>query len=181
MRLSIIAIIVAACLCAACDKAEKTPATPQPKVDGETIAFPPGSPQLTSLVSEPAAERAAAAASLNGRLVWNEDRTVRIFTPLAGRVDRILVQPGDRVQQGQTLAVISSPDLGQAQADARRSQGEYALAEQNLARVKDLHQHGVAAAKDLNTAEAEFARAESELKRTQVRLKLYGGGSQVDQ
>lgn len=181
MRLSIIVIVLAACLCAGCDKAEKTPATPQAKIDGETVTFAPGSPQLSSLVSEAATEHAGAAASLNGRLVWNEDRTVRIYTPLAGRVDRILVQPGDRVQQGQTLAVISSPDLGQAQADARRSQGEYALAEQNLARVKDLHQHGVAPAKDLNTAEAEFARAESELKRTQVRLKLYGGGNQVDQ
>jgi len=181
MRLSIIAAVLAAGLIAGCDKAEKNPGVPQPKVDGESIVFPPGSPQLASLMSEVAAEHAAAAASLNGRLAWNEDKTVRIFTPLAGRVDRILVQPGDRVQQGQTLATISSPDLGQAQADARRAQGEYALAEQNLARVKDLHEHGVAAAKDLNAADADYARAESELKRTQVRLKLYGGGTQVDQ
>jgi cobalt-zinc-cadmium efflux system membrane fusion protein len=181
MRLGIIAAVLAACLCAGCDKADKNHGPPQSKVDGESIVFPPDSPQLSSLMSEFAAEHAAATASLNGRLVWNEDKTVRIFTPLAGRVDRILAQPGDRVQQGQTLAIIASPDLGQAQADARRAQGEYALAEQNLARVKDLHQNGVAAAKDLNAAEAEFARAESELKRTQGRLKLYGGGSQVDQ
>jgi cobalt-zinc-cadmium efflux system membrane fusion protein len=168
-------------LIAGCDKADKTQGPPPAKVDGDSIVFAPGSPQLSSLVSEEAIERPAAAASLNGRLVWNEDKTVRIFTPLAGRVERIAVQPGDRVQQGQTLAVIASPDLGQAQADARRAQGEYALAEQNLVRVKELHQHGVAAAKDFHTAEAEYARAESELKRTQVRLKLYGGGSQVDQ
>ena len=181
MRLSIIVAILAACLCAGCDKAEKSQGVPQPKVDGESIVFPVGSPQLSSLVSEAATEHAAAGASLNGRLVWNEDKTVRIFTPLAGRVERIMVQPGDRVQQGQTLATISSPDLGQAQADARRAQGEYALAEQNLARVKDLHQHGVAPAKDLNAADADYARAESEMKRTQARLKLYGGGTQVDQ
>ncbi|MDB5809514.1 MAG: efflux transporter, family, subunit [Betaproteobacteria bacterium] len=181
MRLSIIAAVIAAILLAGCGKTEKNPETPAAKVDGETVVFQPGSPQLTSLVSEEAIERPAAAASLNGRLVWNEDRTVRIFTPLAGRVDRILVQPGDHVNQGQTLAVISSPDLGQAQADARRAQGEYSLAEQNLARVKELHQHGVAPAKDLNTADAEYARAESEMKRTQARMKLYGGGTQVDQ
>lgn len=181
MRLIVIAAMFAAGLIAGCDKAEKTAGLPQPKVDGDTIVFPAGSPQLSSLTSEVAAARPAAATSLNGRLTWNEDKTVRIFTPLAGRVDRILVQPGDRVGQGQTLAVIASPDLGQAQADARRARGEYALAEQNLARVKELHQNGVAAAKDLNTAEADFARAESESGRTQARLKLYGGGSQVDQ
>jgi membrane fusion protein, heavy metal efflux system len=181
MRFSIIAAVVTAGLLAGCGKAEKIQEVPQPKVDGESIVFQPGSPQLASLTSEAAVERPAAAVSLNGRLVWNEDKTVRIFTPLAGRVDRILVQPGDRVRQDQTLAVISSPDFGQAQADARRAQGEYALAEQNLARVKDLNQHGVAPAKDLNAAEADFARTESELKRTQARLKLYGGGMQVDQ
>ncbi len=181
MRLSILAAILWAGLIAGCDKVEKTQGPPQPKVDGESVVFAPGSPQLSSLVSEEAIERPAAAASLNGRLAWNEDKTVRIFTPLAGRVERIAVQPGDRVQQGQTLAIIASPDLGQAQADARRAQGEYALAEQNLARVRELHQFGVAAAKDFYTAQADFARAESELKRTQARLKLYGGGAQVDQ
>jgi len=175
------AVLAAAWAIAGCDNAEKNPGVPQPKVSGDSVVFQPGSPQLASLASEPTVEGAAAAAALNGRLAWNEDKTVRIFTPLAGRVDRILVQPGEKVQQGQTLAVIASPDLGQAQADTRRAQGDYALAEQNLARVKELHQHGVAAAKDLNTAEAEYARAESELKRTLARLKLYGGGLQVDQ
>lgn len=181
MYFSIIAALLAAGLIAGCDKAEKNQGVAQPKVEAERVVFQPNSPQLSSLASEAAVERFAAAATLNGRLAWNEDRTVRIFTPLAGRVDRILVQPGDKVQQGQTLAVIASPDLGQAQADARRAQGDYALAEQSLARVKELHQNGVAAAKDLNAAEADFARAESEMKRTQARLKLYGGGLQVDQ
>src|SRR6185369_2264294 len=100
---------------------------------------------------------------------WNEDKTVRVYTPFAGRVGRILAQPGERVRAGQPLAEIASPDFGQAQAETRRAQGDFALAQQNLARVKDLHQNGVAPAKDLHTAEAEFARAESELKRTQAR------------
>src|SRR3981081_487625 len=100
MRFSIIAVVLAAALLAGCDKAEKNPGVPQSKVDGESILFPPGSPQLSSLVSEAASQRPAAATALNGRLTWHEDRTVRVFTPLAGRVDRILVQPGDRVNQG---------------------------------------------------------------------------------
>jgi cobalt-zinc-cadmium efflux system membrane fusion protein len=181
MHLSYLAALVVAMALTACDNSTKNQGPPQPKVEGETVIFPQGSPQLASLTSEAAIEREAAAAMLNGRLSWNEDKTVRIYTPFAGRVSQILVQPGDKVQAGQTLAVIASPDFGQAQADARRAQGDYALAQQNLARVKDLHEHGVAAAKDLNAAEADYARAESELQRTQARLKLYGGGTQVDQ
>jgi cobalt-zinc-cadmium efflux system membrane fusion protein len=165
----------------ACSEAPRPEAASAARIDGEAVIFPKGSPQLTSLTSEAAIEREAAGATLNGRLSWNEDKTVRIYTPFAGRVSSILVQPGDKVQTGQTLAVIASPDFGQAQADARRAQGDFELAKQNLARVKDLHEHGVVAAKDLNVTEADFARAESELQRTQARLKLYGGGTQVDQ
>ena len=181
MRYGWYVIALAAALLAGCNNNAKTDAVAQPKVDGETVTFPQGSPQLTSLASEPVAERTGAAATVNGRLSWNEDKTVRIYTPFAGRVSRILVQPGDHVQQGQTLAVIASPDFGQAQADSRRAEGDYALAQQNLARMKDLHQNGVAAAKDLNSAEADYARAESELKRTRERLKLYGSSSDIDQ
>lgn len=181
MRFSCYAIILVAALTAGCEKPATIDAVPEAKVEGETIAFPRGSPQLASLSSEAAIERPGAQVILNGRLTWNEDKTVRIYTPFAGRVSRILVQPGDKIRAGQTLAIIASPDFGQAQADARRAQGDYALAKQNLARVKDLHEHGVAAAKDLNATEADYARAESELQRTQARLKLYGGGASVDQ
>jgi len=176
------AVLALALLTAAgCDNSAKNQGPPPPKIDGESVTFPQGSPQLASLASEAVAERAAAAATLNGRLAWNEDRTVRVYTPFAGRVTRILVQPGDSVRQGQTLALIASPDFGQAQAEAQRAQGDYALAQKNLARLRDLYDHGVAAAKDLNAAEADYARSESELKRTQARLKLYGGGSDIDQ
>ena len=182
MRLSKFLLLVAvSAVVGGCSNETKAPAAPLPKIDGERVTFAPGSPQLTSLASEAVAERRAAAATLNGRLTWNEDKTVRVYSPFAGRVGRILVQPGDRVQAGQTLAEIASPDFGQAQAETRRAHGDYALAQQNLARVKDLHQNGVAPAKDLNAAEADYARAESELKRTQARLKLYGGGSEIDQ
>jgi membrane fusion protein, heavy metal efflux system len=181
MRFTCFAALLAVIVASGCDNAAKTQAPPSPKVDGEAIVFPQGSPQLTSLASEAAVERKAIASTLNGRLTWNEDKTVRIYTPFAGRVTRILVQPGDKVKQGQTLAVIASPDFGQAQAEARRAQGDFALAQQNIARIRDLYQHGVAAAKDLNAAEADYARAESEQQRTQARLKLYGGGTQVDQ
>jgi cobalt-zinc-cadmium efflux system membrane fusion protein len=181
MRYSTYAITVAVILFAGCGSRAKEDAVPRPTVDGETVAFQAGSPQLAALVSRPAIERSAAAITLNGRLTWDEDRTVRIYTPLTGRVSSILAKAGDHVGRGQTLAVMASPDLGQAQADARRAEGDFALAKQTLARVKDLHDHGVIAAKDLDSAQADYARAESELNRSRERLGLYGGGSNIDQ
>src|SRR5436190_22964955 len=112
MRFGCLAIILAAAaLTAGCEKPATNEAVPEAKVDGETIIFPRGSPQLASLSSAAAIERPGAQIMLNGRLTWNEDKTVRIYTPFAGRVSRILVQPGDKIQAGQTLAVIASPDF----------------------------------------------------------------------
>jgi cobalt-zinc-cadmium efflux system membrane fusion protein len=119
---------------------------------------------------------------LNGRLVWDEDHTVRIFSPFAGRVSRILVQPGVRVRKGQTLAVLGSAEFGQVQTEARRAETDVKLAEANLQRQKELESYGVAPRKDLQTAEAEHARARAELERARGRARLYGGNvSSIDQ
>jgi cobalt-zinc-cadmium efflux system membrane fusion protein len=119
---------------------------------------------------------------LNSRLVWDDNVTTRLFTPLSGRVTRIAVEVGQSIQAGDALASIASPDFGQAQADARRAATDLVLAERNLTRIRELVSHGAAAEKDLQAAEAEKERAEFEKQRTAERLALYGGAQQgVDQ
>ena len=107
-------------------------------------------------------------------MAWNEERTVRMRSPFAGKVAEILVQPGSKVSKGQTLATLYAPDLGSAQADLRRAEAEFARKTKSLDRVRELHAHGVVARKELDEAEADFAVARSELERTQTRLRLYG-------
>jgi len=114
-------------------------------------------------------------------VVWDETRTVRLFAPLAGRIVRLLAQPGEPVKAGAPLALIASPDLGQAQADARRADTDFALSEKNLARASALHEHGVIALKELQLAQAERDRAQAERERASERLKLYGASARVNQ
>jgi membrane fusion protein, heavy metal efflux system len=154
-----------------CGPGTQPASPPEPQITANSIIYPAADRDHLSLVSKPVLARPIPAVNLNGRITWDEDKTVRIYTPFAGRVARILVQPGDRVKQGQTLAVIASPDFGQAQAEARRADSDLAFA------VKELEQHGVAARKDLQAAEADYARAEAEQQRTRTRLKLYGASS----
>ena len=152
------------------------------KVVHNTIEFAAGSPQLAALVTAEAKPRGEAVTRLNGRIVWDEDRTVRVFPPLAGRVINIAAKLGDTVRPGQALAVLSAPELGQAQADARKAEQDRALAQKSLARIQELNQAGVAPAKDLQAAQAELARTESEVARTMARLASYGAhASAVDQ
>src|SRR4051812_48701009 len=159
---------------AACSEKEKE-APPQVQVEQHSIViFPPGSPQIASIISVPIEPRRDMVMKFNGRLVWNEDRTVRVFAPFGGRVTDIAVRPGERVKAGQTLAVLAAPELGMAQAEARKAEQDYLLAQKNLARIEELAKAGVAPAKDLQTAQAEFARAQAERSRTRAKLKLYG-------
>jgi cobalt-zinc-cadmium efflux system membrane fusion protein len=168
-------------LLAACGQKEKeTP--PQFTVEQRNIVvFAPGSPQAASITSAPIEPRREMTLRFNGRLVWNEDRTVRVFAPFAGRVTEIAVRPGDRVKVGQTLAVLASPDLGQAQSEARKAEQDSQLAQKNLARVKELFTAGVAPAKDLQAAQADVARTKADKERTLAKLRLYGKSDTVDQ
>jgi len=176
-----LALIAVALLLGACDPKE-TEQGPQFTVEQHSIViFPAGSPQIGSITTVPIEPRRDMVLRFNGRLVWNEDRTVRVFAPFGGRVNAIAVRPGDRVKAGQTLAVIAAPELGVAQADARKAEGDYALAQKNLARVQELFNAGVAPAKDLQAAQADVARTGAERQRTAARLKLYGKTDTVDQ
>jgi len=164
----------AALTLAACGQQVEKAAVPKPRVENQTVSFPAGSPQLAALQVAAAEPRRDALLRLSGRLVWDEDHTARVFTPFAGKVLSIAARAGERVRAGQTLAVIAAPELGLAQADARKAEEDLALARKNMARLHELAQAGVAPTKELQTAQAELARSETEVARTQARLKLYG-------
>jgi cobalt-zinc-cadmium efflux system membrane fusion protein len=150
-------------------------------VKGASVVIAGESPQLAAFTTEAAQPAKAVVHTLTGRLVWDEDRTVRVFSPFAGSVQEIYVKAGDHVQAGKTLASIASPDFGQTQADASRAVADFAVAQKNVERLRDLTANGVAPEKDLHAAEADFERARAELQRVDARKKLYGGGDTVDQ
>ena len=151
-----VAIVGLGLLLSGCGQKEKE-APPEVKIEKHSVLiFPAGSPQTASIVSVPVEQRREMGVKFNGRLVWNEDRTVRVFAPFGGRVVDIAVRPGDRVKAGQTLAVLAAPELGVAQAEAGKAEQDYGLAQKNLARIEELASAGVAPAKDLQQAQAEF-------------------------
>jgi cobalt-zinc-cadmium efflux system membrane fusion protein len=177
-----VVLLAAALAVAGCKDHDGKEALPQPTVEQHSVLiFPKGSAQLAQIVSVPIEPRREVTLRFNGRLVWNEDRTVRVFSPFGGRVQSIAARPGDRVKTGQTLAVLSAPELGVAQAEARKADNDYALARKNLERIRDLAQAGVAPAKDLQASEADLARAGSERLRALAKLKLYANADTVDQ
>ena len=173
MRRRVFLIVACAAALAACSKASDKGPVP-PRVEKDTVIFDASSPQIAALQTASVEPRRDSLLRFSGRLVWNEDRTVRVFSPFAGRVVSIAARSGDHVTPGQTLAVLAAPELGTAQSEARKAEQDYALARKHLARIEELYGAGVAPAKDLQVAQAEVARTEAERSRTLARLKLYG-------
>lgn len=68
-----------------------------------------------------------------GRVSYDPAKLVSVRLGSAGILTHINVRPGDRVEAGQVLATISSPEVGTARADQLQRQAELELAKRQLA------------------------------------------------
>ena len=174
--------LAALTLLGACqDKAEPVAAAPLPIIQDKQLRYPAGHPQLPLLVSTAALKAQNIAIELPAKLVWNEEKTQRVYPAFAGRVTRIGADVGQSVKAGQVLAELASPEFGAAQADTSRAQADATLTKLALQRQRELFEAGVVARKDLEQAEAEAARTQAEVARAQARTSLYGSSTGVNQ
>src|ERR1700729_2414934 len=85
---------------------------------GDKIVVPEGSALRSRLqVVAAAAQTVEPKLSLPAVVESDPARTAAVLTPLSGRLIALKVALGDRVSRGQVVAVIDSPDLGQALND----------------------------------------------------------------
>jgi cobalt-zinc-cadmium efflux system membrane fusion protein len=101
-------------------------------------------------------------------------RTALVLPALGGRVLQLKVALGERVNRGQALAVIDSPDLAQAYDDNDKAADAFKLAKKTLARQEEQSKIGTASEQDLDQAKSNYTQTEAEFLRTQAYLKTLG-------
>jgi membrane fusion protein, heavy metal efflux system len=149
---------------------------------GNQIVIPESSPLRKRLTVTPAHAEAISAKLVLPAVVESDPaRTAAVLPPLGGRVVEIKVALGDRVRQGQVLAVIDSPDLGQAFDDNDKAADASQLTQKNLTRQEEQFKLGTASNRDLDQARSDNAQASSEYARTQARLKVLGVSAERQQ
>ncbi|HEY1435131.1 MAG TPA: efflux RND transporter periplasmic adaptor subunit, partial [Thermoanaerobaculia bacterium] len=79
---------------------------------------------------------------------------------------------GQKVRSGDTLAVIESPDLATAWSDLLKARADRVAAAHEDTRQKNLFEHGAGSERDAEAARDNAAKAEAELERAELRLKL---------
>src|SRR3954447_6996934 len=108
------------------------------------------------------------------KIVYDETHTVRVFSPITGRVTGAIVAIGETVRAGDVLAELDSPELGQAQSAYSNALADLNLAERTYQRIKELVDNGIAPRKDLDQAEDDLSRARNEAERSRLKLVNLG-------
>ncbi len=115
--------------------------------------------------------------TLPGRLTFDDQRVAHVFSPVSGRVVRMVAALGQRVRKGDPLAVLESPDLGSAASDLAKAKADFEAARRDEKRMKVLFDANAAAARDFEAAEARLRQAKAELERAQGKARLLAADS----
>ena len=170
--------VMASIAYAVISRQQKSPATPAANKPAEKSAaasnqvrYAPNSPQLAYLqiaaalaLPEPLIE------PLNARIMYDENVTARISSPIAGRIIKLGAQAGDTVRAGQPLLWIDAPEFSSAIADQANSQADVRQKQAVYARAKSLYEGEVLARKDMESSQADLAQSEAESRRAAQRL-----------
>lgn len=112
--------------------------------------------------------RVPAAASVD------ETRVARIGSSVTGRVTELKGVVGQNVQKGETLAVLNSTELSNAQLGFLKAFSSKMLAERAAQRAKQLFEADVIGAAELQRRETELSQAEAELSAAHDQLVVLG-------
>lgn len=111
---------------------------------------------------------------LPGQITVNSDRVYRLFPAAGGIISDVKVRVGDRVEKGQALATVQSPDIAQFNRDIRSAIAEKSISERNLRLAESLLESGVYSERDLLEALSSLERAEAEVAHMREQQKVFG-------
>jgi RND family efflux transporter MFP subunit len=104
----------------------------------------------------------------------NAYRSVVVTPIAAGRITRVLVELGQEVRRGHTLAEVYSPELAEAQTRYVSSRAELEAHERELRRTEKLVEIGAASRQELERIHAEHTAATTMVQSNRSRLILLG-------
>jgi cobalt-zinc-cadmium efflux system membrane fusion protein len=109
-----------------------------------------------------------------GTVDWDNDHTTQAITQVSGPITRIAVDTGAEVKAGDPLLYVSSPDMTAAVSTYRKAKNRMDLAQRTLDRSKDLFEHKAIAQRDLDSVQADFNDASTDLQSALQGLKIFG-------
>lgn len=121
------------------------------------------------------------AVSVGGRLAFDDLRVSHVYSPVSGRITKVVAALGQHVAKGAPLALIASPEAGTFAADVLKAQTALVTAEHEYRRQKEINaiQDGLRAGtlRDLEVAEDNWRKAQAEVDRARAKTQLLNDGT----
>jgi membrane fusion protein, heavy metal efflux system len=165
----VLALTLSACSGAPAGTAEST----TPAATPGYFVVPPA--QLTHLqIASVQKQSWSTTLRTTGTVDWDADHTSQAITQVSGPTTRVLVDTGALVKAGDPLLYVASPDVTNAVSTYRKAVNRQALAKRTLDRDRDLLDHKAIAARDLESAEADYNDAATDVQSALGALKIFG-------
>ena len=165
IAVGLVAVVILALLLAACGASKREEST----AVNEGQAAQPGlftvsGEQLPHLRIVPVRTTTwSIAIHITGTVDWDADHTTQAITQVNGPISRILVDTGARVKAGDPLLYVSSPDVANAISAYKKARNREDLAQRAMKRQQELLAVGAVAQKDLESAQADFNDAATDV------------------
>jgi cobalt-zinc-cadmium efflux system membrane fusion protein len=112
--------------------------------------------------------------TLLGELAVDQSAYAEVGSPVAARVTRLLVNTGDAVQSGQTLAELTSPELGRERAEYLSASARLRLAEAALERKRGLAAEKIVPLREVQEAESSAGEARAAVRASRAAIAAFG-------
>jgi len=156
--------------------------TSTPNAEEQTITIAPEVMQRAGikieLVGEQVSSETAGSAVTTGIVQANAYRATPVVSLVGGIVRRVNAELGQSVTRGQSMAVVFSDELAQAQSRYLTAQADLEEHHKHHARTMKLVEIGAASREELEQATTKLRSAESELASQRQRLLLLGLSAQ---
>ncbi|MBN1224033.1 MAG: efflux RND transporter periplasmic adaptor subunit [Candidatus Aminicenantes bacterium] len=126
------------------------------------------------VVGSPILQKISSRISLPGNMTFNENKTAHITSFAQGQIAFLSSDLGDRIQKGQTLATINSPEFGEVQADYMRAWAAMNLRQKEYDRAKMLLEAKAIEEKEYLRRKAEFEKLATEYGALESKLHSFG-------
>jgi cobalt-zinc-cadmium efflux system membrane fusion protein len=108
------------------------------------------------------------------KVIPNENRVATVSPFIESSINYVLVNIGDKVEKGDVLVCLISPEIGVLRAEHEKALAELAIAEQKVERQYNLFQREIVPEKSLQEAQLEKQLAEASLKFALKRMSALG-------
>jgi cobalt-zinc-cadmium efflux system membrane fusion protein len=167
-----LSLAVALAGCGAGGSKDETPSNPQSPSSPRTEYVAPDSKGIQTQAARSSASPEYL--DLPAHIEADPTRVVHVFSPAGGRIVEMKVRPWDRVEKGQTLAMLESSDLARAVADYHKALADHVVKQKALVRSQDLLEHKAISERDFEQTQGDAQQSEAEVEAAREQVQVFG-------